>query len=212
VIFDLQHPGIAIPLDAFNAEGGVWKKFVEKSRIVVDRSEPEGGYVYVYNGNIDDLQPFTIILDNGGKITVPASAYTEKMANNKYKIVITAVEKTDNFTKPKTSDDFIVLGRSVLSQFYTVFERNVNNEPSITLYTPVNTPIIPDIPGRDYSIYIIGGALVVALLMAALGAAFLKPEKQNLKADTSYKALVDSETGYERTVSPTVISSQSQPL
>jgi len=254
VIFDLQHPGIAIPLSAFNAVGGVWKKFTEKYSISLGRSGPSDGYVYIYNGNIGDLEPFIVTLEKGGKIIVPASGYTEKIEENKYKVLITPVESAANHSVAKMSNEFIVLGRSVLSQFYTVFENNVNNEPSIKLYIPpgdahldfvsrfgvlnpdkpvdpvnpdkpvdpvnpdkpvdpVNPdkpvdPVNPDKPvdpvdpskedpvkptGANHALYIIGGAIVVALLMAALGVAFLKPDGQSQVIDTSYKTLNDEE-------------------
>jgi len=211
VIFDLQHPGIAIPYDAFNAEDGVWAKFTEKYNIGVDHPDSSDGYAYVYNGNVSNLQPFTITLENGGSLSIPASAYTEKIEENKYKILITNVEKAANYSAKKETDDFIVLGRSVLSKFYPVFERNVNNEPFITLYTPIkSTPVDPPkVP--DYAVYIILSALIVAILMAVLGSIFLKPEKQPI-IDTSYKAMTDPERGTTLSASPSIISSASGQL
>jgi len=191
VIFDLQHPGIAIPLEAFNAEGGVWKKFMDKYNISIDHSDPTDGYTYVYKGNFSLLQPFAIALENGNNLSVPASGYAEKIGNSKYRILVTPVENTANFSTAKGTTDYIVLGRSVLSQFYAVFE-NTKGQPSITLHPtftgPPVDPVVP--PGTNYTVYIIIGAFIVALLIIKLGAVFLKPEKDQNR-ETSYKAASD---------------------
>ncbi len=170
LIFDLQYPGIGLPSTYYSYYDGVWSTFIRQYNLTSNSSYGNTDYNYVYNGNLYDLPNLNFGMVGNMNITLPPSAYTRKVANNTYAILINSVSSVRNLTSNQDTN-YTILGWPVLSQFYTVFEQPKSSSPTITLYptyTVIEAPAATPSGGISKTVLIAGIAAAVFVLVVAL--------------------------------------------
>lgn len=170
LIFDLQYPGIGLPSTYYSYYDGIWSTFIRQYNLTSNSSYGNTDYNYVYNGNLYDLPNLNFGMVGNMNITLPPSAYTRKVANNTYAILINSVSSVRNLTSNQDTN-YTILGWPVLSQFYTVFEQPKSSSPTITLYptyTVIEAPAATPSGGISKTVLIAGIAAAALVLAVAL--------------------------------------------
>jgi len=118
-------------------------------------------------------------LTNGQIISIPSVAYTKKIADNFYAIEIGYYNKNNDA-------NFTILGASVLSQYYTVFESPKGGQPTVTLY-PTYDASLDSATGASTSSTSFGGRLfqiaVIAVILAVVYMFFKNKAAAKLKTE-----------------------------
>jgi len=184
VIFDLQHPGIALPYAYYY---DVLSSFKTKYNFTItDYSYGNTDYPNLYNGSLSNLPELTIGLTNGKNLTIPPSAYTRKVADNLYALLVYYSSAVTNRTS-NLDVNYTVLGWPVLSQFYTVFELPTSGVPTITLYPTYNATAngVVDNGSTSSSFSLKTLAIVAAVVLVVLVAlsAVCKKKQDFTKSD-----------------------------
>jgi len=145
LIFDLQTAGISIPSGYYSSTSRHYELFLDALQNIsnVSTSNREDNF-YTFNGNLNDLPNFVFSLENGQSLTIPPAAYTKKskIYNNTYVILIGNSNAVSGENNTKTN--FTVLGQSVLSYFYTIFEQKNGAGPTVTLYSVDGSQAVVD--------------------------------------------------------------------
>jgi len=199
--FDLQFPGIALP---FRYYSYIMDNIVPVYNITND-GDLSGDYNYVYKGKLSKLPNLEIgFYGEGEKLVLPPSAYTRKIAENTYLILVSEMFQVYD-TVEGENIDFTVLGWPVLSQFYTVFEAQDENTPVVTLY-PTYTPlkdddnILPSLNSLPMGVKVALVALVVVIFAFAVAKCKSKRAASKLQDELGnfYGDSRDSNTNYTR--------------
>ena len=136
-------------------------------------------YDTLYISKISELPDVVFILDDGSQLSIPAYIYM-KSSGSSYEADYSSHASDDNF------DDHIILGYSVLSKFYTVFER-VDNTSIIGLYS-AKTSSIGSPSGSALKI-----VLIILVVIAVIGIAFFVYRRYLKKKAAALEAsLIDS--------------------
>jgi len=165
LIFDLQYTGIGLPYDYYAYSNGIWNMLVNQYNLTANSSYGNTDYNYVYYGNLADLPNLNFGLIGTVNLTLPPSAYTRKVANDTYAILISSVSSVRNISSNQYVN-YTILGWPVLSQFYSVFELPTGGKPTITLY-PTFVELVPASSGGLSRTVIIIGVAAAALVLAA---------------------------------------------
>jgi len=185
LVFDLQHPGIAIP---YSYWGECLKILESKYNIKYNETYGIDKYYYTYYGNLTDLPNLIIGFANGESLSIPPAAYTRKSNTAKETFVILI-----DYYSPAEDINYTILGWPVLSQFYTVFEKVKDSEPTISLYSKISESlnsqdVKASTPGIIRGIQVVVFVLMIAGIWACLrnrSASKLKNElTQDLRSST----------------------------
>jgi len=138
IIFDLNYPGLGLP-DYYVVDDVIsnltkqhnidFTDKVQYNNTVYENSQ----YPYIYKGDISKLSNIVIGLENGQNFTIPPQAYTRKLADGIYNILLSATPQIYN-SETKVNNNWVILGWSVMSHYYTVFEKTTTGNPTVTLY------------------------------------------------------------------------------
>jgi len=105
------------------------------------RANSTGEFNYMYNGSLSALPDIVIGLADDQVLRIPSYAYTKPIEGmpGYYHLLISS---QGSFSSSETSKNYnyITIGRSIMSQFYTIFEAPKEGKPTVTLYyTPSET-------------------------------------------------------------------------
>jgi len=162
IFFDLNKEGLYIPSDIYNP------LFTEIVTIAKGnfRSNATTGetFNYLYNGSLSVLPDIVLGLTNGQELRIPPFAYMRAANGSDYRFIVTATSWFNDYEGHSVYET--IIGTSVLSQFYAVFEVPKEKTPTITLW-PTPTGVLPTPNTGGGSGFLIGVIAVVGL--AAVG-------------------------------------------
>jgi len=130
VVFDLNFPGLGIPASHYTS---FITELMTKHGVVSDKSYNNSQYDYVYKGDLTKLPSIIFILSNGQNFTIHPQAYTSQLAEGVYNILLHSISTNYN-SDTRSYDYYGVVGYSVMSHYYTLFEKTATGKPTITLY------------------------------------------------------------------------------
>jgi len=144
IIFDVNFPGLGLPenyimsdlitnLTTLHNPATTTTTTAEKKILNDQATYQNNQYPYIYKGDITQLSNIVIGLSNGQNFTISPQAYTRKIADGVYNILIQRTPQVWN-SETKTYNNWVILGSSVMSNYYTVFEKTATGNPTVTLY------------------------------------------------------------------------------
>jgi len=145
VIFDVNFPGLGLPdyyimddvisnLTKLHNPATTTTTTTEEKKIIRDQTTYQNSqYPYIYKGDIAQLSNIVIGLGNGQNFTISPQAYTRKIADGVYNILIQNTPQVWN-SQTSTYNNWVILGSAVMSNYYTVFEKTATGNPTVTLY------------------------------------------------------------------------------
>jgi hypothetical protein len=140
LILDLNYPGLGLPSNLYTT---IFNKMVAQYNLQYNSSTFGNiQFPYLYKGDLANLGSITFGLTNNQNITIPPQAYTRKLADGIYCILLQTAPYLSTNVYTQAGSEWVyygVIGWSVMSNFYTVFEKTATSEPTITLYPTYST-------------------------------------------------------------------------
>lgn len=124
MIFDIQTEGIELSMAYYS---GFRDYFFNITNLICSNESSLNSFVCLQLNSSAAFPKLTFTLENGTQFTIPPECYLTKDEVG-YSAVFVQYNPTYSGT------DYIILGRSVMSQFYTVFQQVNGQNPTITLY------------------------------------------------------------------------------